>query len=77
MNLLGRIALVSALAIVPSACKTPEVKHDGVEVVILQGHKHSKYCGHYTHEVSWYFVPGHNHGVNCGHLRESGVWLKR
>jgi len=76
MQRLRRLLPVLAL-LCPAACSTPPVVHDGAEVVILQGHQHSRYCGHYEHEGSWYYVRDHKHGVKCGHSMEAGVWVKR
>ena len=71
------LCLFLALPFFSSACSTPPVIHDGVEVVIYPGHIHGRYCGHYAHEASWYYVKNHKHAVNCGHELEGRVWVKK
>ncbi len=67
------LPLALALGLLGS-CASPPVVHDGVEVVVLRGHRHSRYCGHYEHENSWYYVRGHKHGARCGHKLIDGMW---
>jgi hypothetical protein len=57
-----------------AGCASPEPVPDGIEVVILRGHIHSRYCGHYVHGHSWYYLRDHKHAVNCGHEYVGGAW---
>lgn len=66
---LAGLALLLALA----SCGSTPV-HDGVEVDVLEGHRHSAYCGHYYHDFAWYFVKDHHHGEGCGHVYRYGRW---
>jgi hypothetical protein len=60
------------------ACNsTSEIKvvhPDGVAVRILPTHTHSRYCGHYRFQDTWYFKSQHRHGTDCGHVLIGGVW---
>jgi len=73
-----RSLLFLSTLLLSSACSTPEVVPDGIEVRILPGHNHTRYCGHYELEQSWYYVQNHKHAVNCGHETDdsTGTWTK-
>ena len=70
-----RVLLV-LLAVVPAAaCKSQPPLPTGAAVRILEGHYHSRYCGHYRFGDQWYYLAQHRHGVDCGHEFVDGVWI--
>lgn len=70
--------ILSLLCLTAVAChSTPEVKvvnPEGLPVMILPEHHHTRFCGHYVFHDQWYFMPQHRHGVHCGHEQIDGLW---
>ena len=77
MKLLSGILVALGLALTLTGCKSAPVYPDGIEVVIKNDHRHSRYCGHYIHEERWYYVRHHKHAVGCGHefAPKRGLWI--
>ena len=69
-----RRALLALAGLLGATSCLSSPDHDGVPVDILQGHRHSAYCGHYYHDFGWYFVKDHHHGEDCGHVLRYGQW---
>lgn len=70
-SIIGLLVCASLFA----SCKSTPSEPEGFKVErIKHDHDHTRYCGHFLRNDTWYYAPQHRHKEGCPHTLENGVW---